>query len=67
MRSERCVCGGYILARSLREAASAVARHNLSLTHVVWRYNREGPTARVTVCDVSGPSARASAPPGRFS
>lgn len=62
MRTEPCVCGGIIQARSLREAQSAILGHNMSLTHVVWRFGREGPTAAFLIDDVSRCDDRASVP-----
>lgn len=65
MRTEACVCGGVIRARSMSVAAVAVQQHNMSLTHCVWRLGREAPTATLTVSDVSSMVRRASAPPVR--
>ena len=65
MRTEPCACGGVIIAED--DVAEAVGRHNMSLTHVVWRYRREGPTAIILTCDVSACGLRASVPPGLVS
>ena len=62
MRTEPCVCGGTITARSMRQVPFAVTQHNMSLTHSVWRFGREGPTALDLTCDVSGWRPRASVP-----
>jgi hypothetical protein len=61
MRSEPCVCGGVIDAEPGLEP-EAIARHNMSLTHVVWRSAREASTAAPTPCDVSRVYVRASVP-----
>ena len=37
MRTEACVCGGLIRAE-YRHEARAVAEHNLTLSHLVWRH-----------------------------
>lgn len=65
MRAEPCVCGGLIVADP-RYPMAAVQRHNMSLTHCVWRLGRETPTAKVVIRDVSDCPPRASASPGRF-
>lgn len=65
MRYEPCLCGGLIAAPSMRQAAGAVLRHNMSLTHCVWRLRREGPTATFTVRDLSETLRRASVPPAK--
>jgi hypothetical protein len=61
VRTEACVCGGTISAQPGLEP-EAVAQHNMSLTHVVWRSVREGPTALDLTRDVSGWRPRASVP-----
>lgn len=63
MRREECVCGGIIVARRWQSAERAVAQHNMSLMHSVWRRGREGPTATVVIRDVSDCPPRASDPP----
>jgi hypothetical protein len=60
-RVEPCLCGGTIRADDGLEP-EAVAWHNMSLTHVVWRSRREPPTAAPIPCDVSRESVRASVP-----
>jgi hypothetical protein len=65
MRTEQCVCGGTITAPSLSVAAPYIEGHNASPEHYGWRLrngiSRERPTAVPIACDVSMPSARASA------
>ena len=61
MMYEACVCGGVIMADPT-DIQAAVARHNMSLTHSVWRYRTEGPTATTWARDVSAFSPRVSIP-----
>lgn len=37
MRTEPCVCGGFITAPTERDAPRAVAEHNASTLHRIWR------------------------------
>lgn len=55
MRSEACVCGGVIVSSSISGVRLAIQRHNQSLRHRIWRYNREVPTAAEGLVDMSGP------------
>lgn len=41
MRTEKCVCGGYIRAETLKASRQQVGIHNLTLPHLAWR-NRQG-------------------------
>ena len=63
LRTEPCVCGGQVTARSVREAYLAVREHTMSLTHAVWRLGREAPTATFSLRDLSEMVRRASVPP----
>ena len=63
MRTEPCVCGGLVSAPSVFEAQPAILRHNMSLTHAVWRLGREAPTATFSLRDLSEMVRRASVPP----
>lgn len=41
MRTERCCCGGIIVAPSLRAAAPYVEGHNATPLHTLWRHRNE--------------------------
>lgn len=60
MRRERCVCGGYITADP-RDPTEAVARHNASEMHLLWRYGERHQCAGdgVRSCPVMVPEPRA--------
>jgi hypothetical protein len=62
VRREPCDCGGVIIAIEGLEP-EAVAQHNMSLTHVVWRSRREASTADWAARDLSAFVDRASVPP----
>ena len=67
MRTEPCVCGGLITVRAYDHVDVAVRRHNMSVSHVLWRWDREASTATSDTVRLVTVSRCASAPPGRFS
>ena len=64
MRLAACACGGLIALRRAIDIEGAVQLHNRSLSHAIWRYSREGPTAS-TYLDLLGRCPGASALPVR--
>jgi len=71
VRTEVCMCGLEIRARSLSTCREAVEEHNKSMCHQLWRAFREGwllgstegPTVPQVARDLSGATPNASAPP----
>jgi hypothetical protein len=73
VRTEPCACGGEIRAATLKASLDAVAEHNATVCHQVWRAVREQwvtvspeeSTVPVAVRDLSGRTGHPSTSPGR--